>query len=776
MATNFGSMTGSEFLRLMRGNTNPVPNMQIKPQQSSGLPSLLELYNDPEYGDLLEQIYPDTSEQSRKQALGALLLGGIAPAALQFAQGVPLEEAIEPLPAAFAEAGLRAQQGKQATEQARREARFKLASDELTRQRATQAEANKLQAFTPGSSVYRGGELAFTVPEKQPKLKVFTAGGFETEVSAKELEANPGKYFSENPLGDVTIYPKVDLKLPNGTIAKASVPMTVTNKVANKLPIGSYSTTKPDFVTVIRDNRQIQIPRDQILPTDTFDTAGRIEYFEEDPNSGTGYIRKSMSLANYNQNGLPRGAFKDRPEGSTNFQKYYDKDFQKLVNISVFKANQDPDRYSIPDNTEIIDVYDKKGNKVKISFSEYEKNPDKYDVEFYTPMSLMNDNYEIKTAFSKAEEAKIRKEGFALPPKIKPEQSYSGVTLSKIDDNEDYKTATSLEEELEIRKQGYVVKTEAVKEKTIDYTERGARSILPQLSNQILADDFDINSDEGKKITQQFEGYLGALTSKTGSSSILINTDEGVLTPTPPQVPSYVIQALQKIINLQQAQTSSQDSDATEPNAENQFLINTFGLIQDQKVIQEPEYISLISDPNNFGNAFNFSVFGATKAAVDGLLTNLSILTTGRVSEAFPERSEASTQLRGLNHAAENAWLQSLGAKSNQQQQILYRQAQPSIEDAFVNPITQGRKAKAFATRLFNDAQELQGRIAVLEAMSARTVKQAADLSNFKASKRYFLQLSEDYDLIGDKMLSLSSDADLKGKNTEDVFTGGVEF
>ena len=165
MATNFGSMTGSEFLRLMRGNRNPVLNMQIKPQQSSGLPSLLELYNDPEYGDLLEQIYPDTSEQSRKQALGSLLLGGIAPAALRFAQGVPFAEAIEPLPAAFAEAGLRAQQGKQATEQARREARFKLASDELTRRRAAQAEANKLQAFTPGSSVYRGGELAFTVPD-----------------------------------------------------------------------------------------------------------------------------------------------------------------------------------------------------------------------------------------------------------------------------------------------------------------------------------------------------------------------------------------------------------------------------------------------------------------------------------------------------------------------------------------------------------------------------------------------------------------------------------
>ena len=226
MAIDFGSMTGSEFSRLMRANRNAVPkqssgNRSTIPQQSSRNPSLLELYNDPKYGDLLEQIYPDTSEQSRKQALGSLLLGGIAPAALRFAQGVPLAEALEPLPTAFAEAGLLAQQGKQDTEQARREARFKLASDELTRRRDSEAEANKIMKGSPGDTFFRqgSGEEVFSIPAKPEKFigkTLFNAEGKATFVNNQdELNSAIEKGFNQT-----TRPPEEKTSIDPGTIGQ----------------------------------------------------------------------------------------------------------------------------------------------------------------------------------------------------------------------------------------------------------------------------------------------------------------------------------------------------------------------------------------------------------------------------------------------------------------------------------------------------------------------------------------------------------------------------
>ena len=132
-------------MKVMQG-IGSMPQAPVKMQAGgvAKMPTLMELYNKDSNRQLLEQIYPDTSETTRKSALGSLLLGAVAPAALRFASGTPLTEAIEPLPAAFAQAGLQAQQGKQAREQAMREARFKLASDELAAERTRRAQTTKL--------------------------------------------------------------------------------------------------------------------------------------------------------------------------------------------------------------------------------------------------------------------------------------------------------------------------------------------------------------------------------------------------------------------------------------------------------------------------------------------------------------------------------------------------------------------------------------------------------------------------------------------------------
>ena len=132
-------------MKVMQG-IGSMPQAPVKMQAGgvAKMPTLMDLYNRDNNRELLEQIYPDTSETARKNALGSLLLGAVAPAALRYASGTPLTEAIEPLPAAFAQAGLQAQQGKQAREQAIREGRFKLASDELAAERTRRAQTTKL--------------------------------------------------------------------------------------------------------------------------------------------------------------------------------------------------------------------------------------------------------------------------------------------------------------------------------------------------------------------------------------------------------------------------------------------------------------------------------------------------------------------------------------------------------------------------------------------------------------------------------------------------------
>lgn len=132
-------------MKVMQG-IGSMPQAPVKMQAGgvAKMPTLMDLYNRDNNRELLEQIYPDTSETARKSALGSLLLGAVAPAALRYASGTPLTEAIEPLPAAFAQAGLQAQQGKQAREQAIREGRFKLASDELAAERTRRSQTTKL--------------------------------------------------------------------------------------------------------------------------------------------------------------------------------------------------------------------------------------------------------------------------------------------------------------------------------------------------------------------------------------------------------------------------------------------------------------------------------------------------------------------------------------------------------------------------------------------------------------------------------------------------------
>jgi hypothetical protein len=230
-------MTGSDFLRAFGRNASPSPspNLNRAPAQNkinSGVPSLLELFNNPKYGELLNELYPDRSEDARKQALGSFLLGSLAPAGLRIAQGVPIAQALEPTLTDLATAGSEARRVKDVTEQARREERFKLASDELTRRRASEAEANKLQAFPAGSQVFRGSNLAFSVPEKFTGKTLFNEEGEATFVTNQNEENSA----IEKGFNQTTRPPKEKTSVDPGTIGQ----YVYTGKEPLQTPFGTF--------------------------------------------------------------------------------------------------------------------------------------------------------------------------------------------------------------------------------------------------------------------------------------------------------------------------------------------------------------------------------------------------------------------------------------------------------------------------------------------------------------------------------------------------------
>ena len=850
MATDFESMTGSEFLRLFGRNPNFVPKRQIRPQQSSGLPSLLELYNDPRYGELLGEIYPDRSEDARKQALGSFLLGSLAPAGLRIAQGVPIAEALEPTLTDLATAGNEAKRVRDVTEQARREARFKLASDELTRRsEALQKELdrrNKNIILPKDSTLIQDGEViaegvrtppkeikvylpnpnnpqgfdtrmikqGSTLPQgamlekpagttslvkridavtkeikeatpfffaQQPSgkyidlnpqemVKVFTKEGLERQVPFVEYQTSlstPNPLFTFDPTETVTIYPTEPLTIEGKTVG-VNQPVTITKAIQNKLAPGSFNMQPMEMIKVYRNGVLTEIFRQDLQPTDRLERDQRTTYFVPDPNSASGFTERTMLQSNFIKSGFPEdGAVQNLPPEATVFKTYNDKELNKLVNVSSYVANQQPNRYSIPDDSQKITVYDKaNGNKVFLTFNEYKKNPDKYDVEYFSPLSLMDKNYNIKTAFSKTEEQKIRNEGFTFTPKIEPESTYTPVTLSKPDNNSDFKTASTLEQEINIRSEGYVVKTSATKkEKPFDLDEEGARTALLPLSQRILEPEFDANSEEGKNIVNSFENYLGALVSRTGSEAVTINTGEGISQTIPPAIPSFVQEALEKIVSQQETVSAPSLRGRPEFDTTESASINTFGLIEQGKIILEPEYESVIRDASLYGNIFDVQgITGAAKSFTNNLVGNFSAIFFGQVTESFPKRNELVRGLDGLNRSAELAWLRTI-SKPTQKQIDTFKQGFPNVTNMFANPAVEGQRSRAFAIQLINEGKKIEGDAQALPSNDPNKIQ----LQN---SANYLFFLADQYNEISKAMLTTVRGRDFTGSDNiyEEVF------
>ena len=122
--------------------------------------SMMDYYN--KNLELARQIYGGDEEADRKQALANLLLGGLAPAGLQIAQGVPIAEALMPIGPLLATSGASVREAKNKREAAAKAAALDMASDQY-------AASQKLTERDRTKDLYRGTELISRGVDKPTK-------------------------------------------------------------------------------------------------------------------------------------------------------------------------------------------------------------------------------------------------------------------------------------------------------------------------------------------------------------------------------------------------------------------------------------------------------------------------------------------------------------------------------------------------------------------------------------------------------------------------------
>ena len=135
----------------LRGSGQAAPSSQS---------SMMDFYN--KNLELARKIYGGDEEADRKQALANLLLGGLAPAGLQIAQGVPVAEALMPIGPLLATSGASVRELKNKREAAAKAAALDMASDQY-------AASQKLTERDRTKDLYRGTELISRGVDKPQK-------------------------------------------------------------------------------------------------------------------------------------------------------------------------------------------------------------------------------------------------------------------------------------------------------------------------------------------------------------------------------------------------------------------------------------------------------------------------------------------------------------------------------------------------------------------------------------------------------------------------------
>ncbi len=407
--------------------------------QAGGSPTLASLYQ--KNLPTIQSIYGDNTEEARRQALGQLLLGGIAPTGLAIAQGQPISEALMQLGPYAAQLGAGVQEQQRKQEAATKQAALSLASDELQAQRAAAAKAAELLKLAPGEKAF-GPEDPMTgnrpivaeVPVKPPgvgavKEYVFTGAnaidipGWGTiqpnqriQIGANELPTvrdalggNLQKY--EKPTTPSftaqTLYKPKD----DGTHESVFVTNAEEAKTAQKL--GFTEDSRPDGITAdkfnfyIKDGEQVLLGDREL---DAMTPAERKALKAVPKQEGRGQLQD----VTFRTGQFIAGQF--RPAGTT--FKMFDTEIEELGAESRAQMIDPPKMADIKvlykrdefGNLQSKAVYNPADYQSAVTLGFTPQTPEKF--QFVQMVSVDGDKVTTKTARTFAEQNKLLAQGF----------------------------------------------------------------------------------------------------------------------------------------------------------------------------------------------------------------------------------------------------------------------------------------------------------------------------------------------------------------------------
>ena len=313
--------------------------MQPLQMKAGGAARLAELYK--QNMPVVQDMFGDQSAALKKQALGQLLLGGVAPAGLAIAQGTPVSEALMQLGPYAAQLGAGVQQSKMKQDAAARQAALNLATTQQAAEVAAAAKAQEEKGFAPGSVIRKGGKTVATVPfkpEKYTPVTLFNQASEGKRVFSKEEE-------------QAAVQAGFNLPSPPTTFKG----ITLYNKAG-------------DYTRVLsREDEQAAIDQGYTL-TSPPKKEGRTVVYKKSPDNLLGY--ETMEIADSAP--APEGWTRDKFNVGGSVDVVDTATDQVVRRNELFLQQQPAGKFIRPKPNTQINVFDKDGTKMPIMFSEFD--------------------------------------------------------------------------------------------------------------------------------------------------------------------------------------------------------------------------------------------------------------------------------------------------------------------------------------------------------------------------------------------------------------------
>ena len=241
--------------------------MQPLQMKAGGAARLAELYK--QNMPVVQDMFGDQSAALKKQALGQLLLGGVAPAGLAIAQGTPVSEALMQLGPYAAQLGAGVQQSKMKQDAAARQAALNLASSQQAAEVAAKAAADapftlseNQTRFGPKDPVTGKATVLAEGPKKKDYATVYKLDptnpmGFVSQDILKSAETPEGFSRSKPEVGGYSVM----LNRKTGKLTKG------TDLYFSQQPAGTFSKPLDDTIIDVFDaqGKKQKIPYSQYM-------------------------------------------------------------------------------------------------------------------------------------------------------------------------------------------------------------------------------------------------------------------------------------------------------------------------------------------------------------------------------------------------------------------------------------------------------------------------------------------------------------------------------